>query len=152
MRLFRCGLIILAAVLLVTLFSGCSDSKPTETTTPAEVVNEPEYAGAMTEEILQALNAGDFAAYTKNFDEAMKKVAQEIVFTQTRDLIQKKIGNYISKEAVTLQKSDAYTTVIYKAKFSDEPGDVTISVAFIETEDKVVVSGLWLDSPKLREQ
>ena len=146
MRFYRNGLIILTAVLLITLFSGCSESKPTE------VIAGPEYAGAITEEILLALNTGDYAVYTKNFDEAMEKAMQEPVFSQMREFFQKKIGLYESKKISKVEVGDVYTTVVYKAKFSDEPKDVTVTIVFLETEDKVLVSGLWFDSPKLREQ
>lgn len=41
--------------------------------------------------------------------------------------------------------------VYYKAGFTPEPEDVIVKVVFQEIMEEMKVSGLWLDSPKLRE-
>lgn len=111
---------------------------------------EPEYAGAIAENMLQAMNNENYALYSEHFDEAMKNAMPEAVFKQSIIAIRGKIGSYISKQFVTTQQSGQYISVFYKAKFSGEPGDVTVKVVFQEIDGKPRVSGFWMDSPNLR--
>jgi major membrane immunogen (membrane-anchored lipoprotein) len=143
-KIVRTGLGMVAVLLFVAALIGCGQSKSTES------LAEPEYAGAIAENILQALNTGDYAAYSQHFDEAMKKAMPEAAFRDTAAFIQQKIGDYVSKEFDRTETDDIYTAVIYRSKFSEEPGVVTVKVVFLETGDNVFVSGLWFDSPKLR--
>jgi len=143
-KIIKTGLDTVAVLLLIAGLMGCSQSEPTES------LAEPEYAGAIAENILQAFNTGDYAAYSKHFDEAMKKAMPEATFQDTAALIKRTIGDYISKEFDRTETDNIYTAVIYRAKFNEEPGVVTVKVVFLETDDNVLVSGLWFDSPKLR--
>jgi hypothetical protein len=138
---------IASVLLLMASLPGCGKSEE-----PAVTPSEPEYAAAIVDGIMQAFNAGDYAAYSEHFDEAMKKALNETVFRETGDFIRKKIGDYISREVTQVKVEEIYTTVVYKAKFTDEPEDVKVTVSFLETEDYVFVSGMWFDSPKLRGQ
>ena len=110
---------------------------------------EPEYAGAMAENMLQALNTDNYTLYSERFDDAMKKAIPEPVFKQTNTLIRSKIGNYVSRKYTTTQKEGQYISVYYKAKFSAEPGDVTVKVVFQQVAGKTYVAGFWMNSPKL---
>jgi hypothetical protein len=110
---------------------------------------EPDYAGAITENMLQALNTGDYALYSEHFDEAMQKALPESVFKQSNTLIRSKIGNYVSKQYTTTQNEGQYISVYYKAKFSAEPGDVTVKVVFQRVAGKTYVAGFWMNSPNL---
>jgi len=139
--------VIFTVMLLGVVFLGCSEQEEPPEAMPAE----PAHAGAIADGILQAFNDGDYAAYSEHFDEAMQKALNEAVFEGTRDFIREKIGDYVSREVTGVKTEDIYTTVTYKAKFSEEPDDVTVNIVFLETGDYVYVSGLWFDSPKLRE-
>ena len=74
----------------------------------------------------------------------------EAVFVETNAVIKSKIGDYVSKEFWKVESKDQYTIVYYKAKFTDEPADVTVKVVFQEINGVPKVSGLWFDSPELR--
>ena len=113
---------------------------------------EPTYASQITEGILQAMNDNDYIKYTEHFDEIMKNATPEPVFRQTNTLIKSKVGDYLSKEFWKVEDKGSYTTVHYKAKFTKEPKDVIVRVVFQEIEGEIYVSGLWFDSPKLRQQ
>ena len=131
---------------LIVSASGCTEK-------PAIDVGEVrEYADPITEDILLALNDGNYAKYCEHFDQTMKEAVTEDVFNETNSLIKAKIGDYVSKEFWKVEEQGIYTIVYYKAKFSEEPGDVVVRVVFQEIEDEIYVSGLWFDSPKLREQ
>ena len=135
-----CGILIVLVMVVVT--SACAQK--------TEPKPEPEYAGSITEQILLAINENDYPKYSEHFDEAMKKAMPEAVFQETNALIKAKIGDYVSKEFWKAEDTGAYTIIYYKAKFTDEPGDVIVKVVFQETAGRIYVSGLWFDSPKLR--
>ncbi len=113
---------------------------------------EPEYAAQITESTLLAMNENDYAKHTEHFDEPMKNAVPETVFQQANATIKAKIGNYTSKEFWKVETQDEFTIVHYKTKFSQEPDTVIVRVIFREIGGKVYVSGLWFDSPKLRQE
>lgn len=133
-----CAIVVLAVVLLAVL-PGCGKGEPTEK------AGEPEYADAITESILQAFNSGDYFAYSEYFDEAMKKAVPKAAFEVTCTQIRESFGDYVSKEfsSVQLNVQNIYTTVFYKAKFSKKMDGIKVKVVFLETDNGVLVSGLW---------
>ena len=116
------------------------------------VSGEREYADPIAENILQSLNDDNYAGYCENFDQAMKGAVTEEVFDQFYDFIKSKVGDYKSKEYWKVETEDIYTIVYYKAKFTKETADVEVRVVFRDIEGEMYVSGLWFDSPKLREE
>ncbi len=116
----------------------------------ADVAQVRGYADPVTEQILVAMNGIDYAMYSEDFDQTMKNAMTEAVFDETNAAIKSKIGNYVSKEFWKAESKDQYTIVHYKAKFTDEPADVTVRVVFQEINGEMKVSGLWFDSPELR--
>ncbi|HSW56905.1 MAG TPA: hypothetical protein VLH15_00725 [Dehalococcoidales bacterium] len=114
---------------------------------------EPAYASDITEHLLLALNAGDYNAVTRDFDQAMLRAVTEQNFKiQFIEGIQNKIGFYQadSKRFFQCSIQAQYTTVVYYAAFSGEPGAVRVQISFQLVEGSPKVSGLFLDSPKLR--
>lgn len=108
------------------------------------------YADPVTENILVAMNENSYTKYSEHFDATMKNALPEAVFHENNALITSKIGTYVSKEFWKVESKNQYTTVYYKATFTQEPDDVIVKVVFQEIEGEMKVSGLWLDSPKLR--
>jgi hypothetical protein len=129
----------------ITAMSACA-SQP-----QADVSQVRSYADPITEDILMAMNTGDYAKYSEHFDDTMKSALPEAVFRQTNDTIKTKIGEYVSKEFWKIETQNQYTIVFYKARFTQESGDVIVQVAFQEVSGQNLVSGLWLDSPNLRQ-
>lgn len=129
---------ITVLLVLVTALSACAP-KP-----------EPEYAGKITEDILLAINEGNYGKYSEHFDEAMKEALPEDVFEQIRAQIKSGIGDYISREFWKTTEQGSYTAVYYRAKFTGETELATVKIVFQEIDGRVYVSGLWLDSPGLR--
>jgi len=113
-------------------------------------MTEPAYADQITESILLAMNENDYARFSEHFDEAMKSAMPEAVFQQTTSTVKQEIGDYVAKTFWKAGTEGGYTTVYYKAEFTLE-AEVTVKVVFQETEGEVYVSGLWFDSPKLRQ-
>lgn len=151
MKIKKITALAMVAVLLF-VFTGCSKTKVEKLDT-AQV---SEYSDPMTESILTGINEDSYEKYSKDFDEIMKKQLSEKVFTDSQKMIKEKIGEYVSKtinkaEKVT-QKDTEYTIAYYTAKFTKEPGEVSVKVVFSEVDGKKYVTGLWFDSPNLRKK
>lgn len=138
------GLIAVVVIAAAALFAGCMEKNQVD----AEQVRE--YADPITENILLAMNEDDYTKYSDNFDQTMRNAIPSAVFNETNAMIKSKIGDYVSKEFRKAEGKDQYTIVYYNARFVDEPGDVTVRIVFQEINGEMKVSGLWLDSPKLR--
>lgn len=111
---------------------------------------EPDYAGAIAEDMLVAMSQGDFSIYESHLTAEAKAALTEADFKQASDFIVGRIGSYQSKTYIKTQDQSPYTTVYYKAKFSDEPADVIVRVVFQQVDGQAEVAGFWLDSPRLR--
>jgi hypothetical protein len=144
----RINVAILAAIGLVAvvLCVGCVQQNQ------VDVEQVRTYADPTTENILLAMNEDNYTKYSEHFDATMKNALPETVFHETTTLLTSKIGTYVSKEFWKVESENQYTSVYYKAKFTQEPDDVIVKVIFQEIVGENKVSGLWMDSPKLREK
>lgn len=108
------------------------------------------YSEPIADNLLQGYNAKDYAQFSKDFDEAMKKGLPEANFADMQAQIAGKIGAYVSREVSSVVQTQGMIVVIYRAKFElDEP--VTVRVVF-EEATPYRVTGLWFDSAKLRQK
>ena len=98
------------------------------------------------------MNENNYSGYAGYFDQTMKTAMNEAVFNETNMLIRSKIGDYVSKEFLKVESKNQHMVVHYNARFTDEPEDVIVRVVFQEVMGEMKVSGLWLDSPILREK
>jgi len=138
--------IVLGALVAVVMLAGCLNQNQIDT----EQVRA--YADPITENILVAMNEDNYTKYSEHFDATMKNVLPEPVFQENNALVTSKIGTYVSKEFWKAESENQYTIVYYKATFTQELGDVIVKVVFQEIAGETKVSGLWMDSPKLREK
>ncbi len=138
--------IIAALALLAVAFlsSGCLSQNQ------IDIEQVRAYADPITDNILVAMNENNYTKYSEHFDAPMKNALPEPVFHETNALIMSKIGTYVSKEFRKAESKDQYTIVYYKARFTQEPDDVIVKVVFQEILGELKVSGLWMDSPRLR--
>ena len=141
------GAMIVAVIVAAAISGGCIEKSGVDVDDVEQVRG---YADPITEQILVAMNENDYAKYSEDFDQTMKNAMTEAVFDETNAVIRSKIGDYVSKEFWKAESKDQYTIVHYKAKFTDEPADVTVRVVFQEINGEMKVSGLWFDSPELR--
>lgn len=107
------------------------------------------YSESQADNLLTAINNNDFTAFARDFDTSMAKAMDEKAFGQIQDQLLPKIGKYVSRSVEKVEASGKYRTVIYRAVFEqDDP--VTIRLVF-NNEEENKISGLWLDSTKLRQ-
>lgn len=135
-------IVVIAGGVFILINQG---TKPNED----EIEQIRSYADPITENILLAINEDDYIKYSEHFSEKMKNALPEPVFKESNILIKSKISDYLSKEFWKIEKQGLYTIVYYKARFSQEP-EAVVKVVFQEVGDKILVAGLWFDSPKLR--
>ncbi|RZN39259.1 MAG: DUF3887 domain-containing protein [Methanosarcinales archaeon] len=140
------GLMVVVTIAAVVMLAGCVEENPVY----SDQVRA--YADPITENILSGMNENNYSRYAGHFDQTMKTAMNEAVFNETNMLVRSKIGDYVSKEFLKVESKNQYTVVHYNARFTDEPEDVTVRVVFQEVMGEMKVSGLWLDSPILREK
>ncbi|MGE5138058.1 MAG: DUF3887 domain-containing protein [Rudaea sp.] len=107
------------------------------------------FADPKTDGLLAGFNAGDYAAYSHDFDTTMRNALPEPSFIQTRQLVTGKIGKYVSRKVDRVERIGEYVAVVYSATFEQEEG-VTVRVVFTPADDHLI-TGLFFTSPKLRE-
>jgi len=136
------NILLLTALILLTILPGCSAQQ-------IPLAEVTQYADSITENILMAMNEDNYSRFSQDFDEQMKNGLDETKYNNTIPGMKNKIGQYISKELVSAEKKDQFVVVTYKAKFSEESGDVIIRSVFSDINGKKYISGFWMDSQKL---
>ena len=124
--------ILVIALAALPVFIGCGKVAP--------------YAYPATEHILIAMNNGDYADFSKDFDATMKSELSEDVFPDFLAAINDMVGNYIpdSKDLTGVNIENGITTATYIIDF-EAMEDVSLEVVFQKIDDKVMVVGLWFN-------
>ena len=125
-------------IALSILATGCTAPKPAALT-DEEVL-------AITENTLTALDANDYASFSRDFSPDMLAAFSETQFTQLRDMLQSTSGKYISTGKLSLSNNQDYA--VYRIICTYEQEDVVVTVVF--KVDGTQVEGLFFDSPNLR--
>ena len=131
---------IAASCAIMILLAGCAALQPK----PASLSNEQ--AGQVADTVLKAIDAGDYAAFTKDFSDEMKKAFTETEYNKLRDLLAGATGRYQSIGEPTLSNNGDYAVYSFPAQFEKEKVNVTLT--FKIEGDKV--EGLFFDSQNLR--
>lgn len=142
MKLYK-SILLLVAVFFITILPGCSAQQ-------YSVDEVKQYADPMTENILLAMNEDNYARFSQDFDEQMKKGLNETQYNNTIPGMKGKIGDYLAKEIIGMENKDQFIVVTYKATFSEEPSSVIVRSVFRDINGQKYISGFWMDSPKLR--
>ena len=121
--------IVLAAV---PVFTGCG--------------SVAKYADPATENILIAMNNGDYASFIKDFDDTMKSELSEDVFPDFIASVNGQVGDYVpdSKNLNGFDINNGITTAHYTIDFKSLE-DVTLDVVFQKIDGKMMVVGLWFN-------
>ena len=102
------------------------------------------YSTPMTQNILAAYNSEDYAGFSKDFDDALKKELTPDNFADFISQIKGTLGNY--KEGtlkfVAFNMVNGVNTVSYTADFDNKTGQA-VDVVFQKINDVTKVTGLW---------
>jgi hypothetical protein len=140
-----------AAAMLATAFvlAACSVEAGETPVTEVEKTTVLEFAEPKVDAQMAALAASDYQGFLVDYDEAMKQATSFGEFEQLQIWLNVKVGAYLSREVSSVAQTDTYYTVMYKAKFTKD-GNVTMRVVFEKTGAHRI-SGLWFDSPNMRD-
>ena len=125
-------------IALSILGTGCAAPKPAALT--------DEEVTTIAANILMALDANDYAAFSRNFSPDMLAAFSETQFTQTRDMLQSSSGKYVSTGKLSLSNNQGYA--VYRIICTYEKENVVVTIVF--KVDGKQVEGLFFDSPNLR--
>ncbi len=103
------------------------------------------YSEAMADNYFASLNAGDYTAFTKDFDPTLKKATTQASFDGLKKTLSK-VGAYQSRTVDHVEKVQTYYSVFYKAQF--EQDIVTVRLTFNQDAPHQI-AGTWFTSPKL---
>jgi hypothetical protein len=109
-----------------------------------DIATVKKVAEPLLDNVLKAMEAGDFAAYTRNFDETMRKVSDEADFKRANAIIKMLMGSYQSRELLGFLTQKQLTIVLWKARYSDTKDDVLVRLVLSKNDDKIEISGLWM--------
>ncbi len=100
-------------------------------------------AEPILDNLLGGLNKGNYAQYSKDFDDALREALPEKKFLQVRQDIIERWGKYQSKNYLGFLNQQNYTVMLWKGTFDGTKNDVLIRLVLAKRQDKVVVAGLW---------
>jgi hypothetical protein len=141
-------LLILTSMVVLVMLVGCAASPKALEGAERDAVLA--YSEPMADNELAALNANDYEAFIKDYDEKMVEATTPVRFANLVNLVSTRDGKYLSREVTSVTAvGDAGILVIYTAKFEKEE-EVLIKISFQPDGDHLII-GLWFDSPKLRE-
>jgi len=130
--------VITVLISAALLLAGCQAARP------AALSNEQ--VAQVADNILKAIDAGNYQDFTRDFSDHMKSVFSEAQFDQIRYTLQSTSGGFVSRSAMKLSNNSGYATYQITCKYERE--EVTVTVVF--KIGGVRVEGLFFDSPNLR--
>ena len=133
--------VLLLVVLLVSFLVGCGSQGTTLSGADKDAVIA--FSEAKTDNLLAGMNANDYAAFSKDFDQDMLKAMPQSQFDTLKKDRDAKLGLYVSREANSVVQTGDFYAVIYDAKFEKDDA-VTVRVVF-RVADPHEISGLWFN-------
>jgi hypothetical protein len=97
--------------------------------------------------LFAGLVAGDYGAFTSNFDDFMRRSVPDTCFPDFRDDLHNNLGAYQSREVHRVAQVDEFYVVEYLASF-ERRDSVIVGIAF-HRRDPYSVDHLWIESGQL---
>lgn len=136
----RLGLGLLVVVLLAA-GAACSNQPQERLVSPQESAVVLAYSEAKTDNLLTAIAKEDFAAFSRDLDDAMKTALPPDKFLALCADLKSKMGDYQSRQVDSVRELGDFTAVLYAAKYSLND-KVTLRVVF-RTAEPHSIGGLW---------
>jgi hypothetical protein len=127
----RAGLVgVLLTGLMVLSLAGLTACQPQERVlSPQESAEVLFYADAKTTNMMAGLRSGDYVAFSRDFDDAMRGALSAEKFPAFRDDTRAKIGDLQSRKVDSVRQSGDFVAVVYIARFTAND-NVTLRVVF----------------------
>ena len=107
-------------------------------------------ATPMAKNTLESLKNDDYQGFIKDYSPEMIEATTPEAFADLKELLDSKIGTYISFEPERVIEQDGYISVYFIVEFEKDER-VTMRLVYGKNDETHMVQGLWFDSPKLRE-
>jgi hypothetical protein len=88
-----------------------------------------EYSEAATDNLLAGWTAGDYAAFSRDFDADLQEEIPVTDFAALKEELDGKLGDYLSRTVEKVTRADEFCVVTYRARFERED-PVVVTVAF----------------------
>ena len=134
--------VLVLTVLLVGFLAGCGGSQGT-TLSGADKDAVLAFSEAQSDNLLAGMNANDYAAFSKDFDQDMLNAMTQTEFDKLKADRDAKLGLYVSRTVNSVVQTGDFVAVIYDAKFEKDDA-VTVRIVF-RVADPHAVSGLWFN-------
>jgi len=142
--------VILAIVALMFPLAGCVTGTAQLQVSPLTESEVRVFTDPITENILQAMNTGNYTQYTRDFDKSLKDNLPQNIFDKANSARIETVGTYVSKEHWRMSQKGDKITVAYRAEFTYEPAGVIVTVYFKNISGKWYVDGLLFYSPLMQ--
>jgi hypothetical protein len=119
----------LLVLLIAAVFASACGGGPANASPATSILTQAE-ATAIGENALTALNSGDYAAWSRDWDDSMKSAVNEDAFLAFREQVIQQVGQYQSILAVEMTPSKNADSVrwVYTCQF--EKAKVRLIMAF----------------------
>ncbi len=144
-RFYVKTLIAVLALSLLLILPACNGAKKI---TGEAADNVIAYTDPMADNVVQGLETGDYATFSQNFTDDMKKALPQSSFESMAQTFQSKLGAYQSREVSSVEELQGNIAVIYTLTYSQAKA-VTMRLVTTPTEPHQV-GGLWFNAPELR--
>jgi hypothetical protein len=128
-------------VMLASLLAGCGSQGKTLTGAERDAVLV--FSESQTDNLLTGMNAGDYAMFSKDFDQDMLNAMTKDQFDALKKDRDTKLGPYVSRQVNSVVLKGDFYTVTYDAKFEKDAA-VVVRVVFRVAEPHQI-SGLWFN-------
>ena len=118
--------IVLVVAVLVSACGSASNSPQGE----AKSVLTQDEATSMIDSALQAINTGDYAAWSQDWDNDMKAAINDAAFQEYRNQVVSQYGKYVALESVEMQPGIQKGNVRWVAIADFEKGRIKYSFGF----------------------
>lgn len=131
-------LFVLLVVAVLTSACGSAANAPQG---DAKSVLTQEEAASMIDSALQAINTGDYASWSRDWDKDMKAAINDAAFQEYRSQVVSQYGKYVSLESVEMQPGLQKGNVRWVAIADFEKGRIKFSFGF--PNDSRLVKGVF---------
>jgi hypothetical protein len=138
------GVLIFAVLVMPALFTGCEADSVDSTAKPLSTAVTRTEATAMAENLLAGFDAGDYAAFTRDWSTTLRKGIKETDFLVFRDELMRTSGTFASISDVSLSEADTPGHIKYVFATEFDKGPVTLTITLRRNGEKV--EGIFMNS------
>ena len=131
----------LFVLLVVAILSSACGSVGNAPQGEAKSVLTQEEATSLIDSALQAINTGDYAAWSQDWDNDMKAAINDAAFQEYRSQVLSQYGNYVTLESVEIQPGIQKGNVRWVAVADFEKGKIKFSFGF--PNDSSLIKGIF---------